>query len=183
MLKIVTTPSTVLTTPSQPVASFDAKLTSLIKQMEETLVAQVDPQGVGLAAPHVGINLQVFIMKPDEDAELEACINPKILEQIERKPAPVTEKKKRKKKDNKLEGCLSIPRIWGTVKRPDKVLLQYQTPDGTVKKEWYSGLKAIIVQHEVDHLHGVLFTQRALEQGSPLYEEKDDEFVKIDSSL
>ena len=176
MLKIVHIPNQVLTTPSKPVVKIDKKLKELVFDMEETLMACVDPQGVGLAAPQVGIGLQLFIIKPEEDADTEVFINPKILE-TQHITRPST---KRKEKNEQLEGCLSIPKIWSPVKRPEKVLLEYQDLTGEKKTEWFTGFKAIIIQHEVDHLHGILFTQRSVEQNLPLYEEKNDELHKIE---
>lgn len=182
MLKIVTVPNDVLSSSSKPVASFDQKLQLLIKDMEEALVAQIDPQGVGLAAPQVGIRLSLFIMRPTPRSEISAFINPKILQMEEKKSfiTRVKKDKKGKKKRHHFEGCLSIPRIWGPVKRAKKLLLEYQTPTGDKKTEWFTGFKAVIIQHEVDHLNGILFTQRALEQKNRLYEEKKGKLVKLE---
>ncbi len=177
MLKIVHIPNPVLTTPSKPVTVFDNKLQKLLKDMVEALDACVDPQGVGLAAPQVGIGQQIFIMKPTEDAAPKAYINPKIIE-TQTLPETPMEKKKRKE-GSSLEGCLSIPRIWSPVTRPNRVLLEYQDATGETHTEWFSGFEAVIVQHEVDHLQGILFTQRAIEQNSQLYEEKQGELVKV----
>jgi peptide deformylase len=86
---------------------------------------------------------------------------------------------KKAKKPLKLEGCLSIPKIWSPVARAKKILLEYQDLTCQVKREWFQGFKAIIIQHEVDHLNGILFTQRALEQKNPLYEEKEGKLKKL----
>lgn len=174
MLKIVSVPNKVLTTPVKPVTKFDSALKKLILQMEETLIAQVDPEGVGLAAPQVGVNLSLFIMRKSPNSDTEVFINPKILE-VDQEPAP-----KKKDKNVQLEGCLSIPRIWSPIDRPQKIHIEYQTIDGEKKDIWLKGLKAVIVQHEIDHLNGILFTQRAVEQSMPLYEEKDDDLKKIE---
>lgn len=176
MLKIVVVPNPVLTSPAKRIDAIDEKIKKLVYNMEEVLIAQVDPQGVGLAAPQVGESLRLFIIKPSPKSPTEVFINPKILEIVTVNRKPSTVKKKNK---NKLEGCLSIPRIWGPVKRPSKIKLEYQDLTGERKTAWFTGLKSIIVQHEVDHLQGILFTQRALEQNTQLYEEKDGEFVKI----
>jgi len=89
-------------------------------------------------------------------------------------------KKKTMKKKVKLEGCLSIPRIWGPVKRADRVFLNYQDLTGKKYLKWFSGFEAIIIQHEVDHLKGIVFTQRSIEQKRQLFKEENDELVKID---
>ena len=182
MLKIVSIPNPVLTGGTKKVVQFDEKLAKLVKNMDQTLVAQTNPQGVGLAAPQVGIDLAIFIIKPTPEAKTEAFINAKILESVtetvnSNKSDTKTEKTKKKKR--KLEGCLSIPKIWGPVERAKKVHLEYQDLEGKIIKKWFSDFKAVIIQHEVDHLNGVLFTQRALEQNGQLYEEKDGELRKL----
>jgi len=186
--------------------------------MEKTLIAQKNPQGVGLAAPQVGFNLAVFIIKPTPEAKTEVFINPRILRYGVMKTggpgggdphsgtsnAPATfdsgahpdvaseehwgggepgqdpSAKNQKRKKTKLEGCLSIPRFWAAIKRADKVLLEYQTTDGQTQSKWFSDFKAMIIQHEVDHLRGILFTQKALEQNVSLYEEKEGELKPVD---
>jgi peptide deformylase len=148
--------------------------------MEETLIQQVDPQGVGLAAPQVNVDLAIFVIKPTLKSETLVFINPKILELKQLPQSPSSQPSKEKEEDIKLEGCLSIPRIWGPVTRNTKVLLEYQDLTGERHTEWFSGFKAVIIQHEMDHLQGVLFTQRVLEQKGRLYQEKDGELEKIE---
>ena len=184
MLKIVNAPHKVLTTATRKVIKFDKKLAHLIKEMKETLAAQKDPQGVGLAAPQVGIDLALFIMKPYEKAKVEVIINPRIIEIVKSEStssfAKASEDKPRgKKPGTKLEGCLSVPKIWSPLTRPTKVILEYQDMTGAVIQRPFSGFEATIVQHEIDHLQGILFTQRALEQKSGLFEEHEGELKKI----
>ncbi len=183
MLKIVNVPDPILGNPVKPVQKIDGKIIKLVHDMEKTLVAQDDPPGVGLAAPQVGHNLALFIIKPMPESKIEAFINPKILkiEEIKEKQTDKTSAKgnKKLKKGTPLEGCLSIPRIWSPVKRPEKVLLKYQTITGEEKTRWFSGFEAVIIQHEVDHLNGILFTQRSLEQNIPLFEEKEGELHRL----
>jgi len=155
--------------------------------MEKTLAKQVDPQGVGLAAPQVGNLRTIFIIKPSPEAKTDIFVNPKILEtkQITH-PQGVTsepahpEGVKKPKKKQKLEGCLSIPKIWGSVQRAHKVYLEYHDVSGKMHKKWFSGFKAVIIQHEVDHLQGILYTQRVLEQKNTLYEEKEGKLKKLE---
>lgn len=194
MLKIVTAPNKILNLPAKPVTDFNKGIKKLIKEMKETLLAQKDPQGVGLAAPQVGKNLSLFIIKPTPKSPITVFVNPKILKLLSgdgheagimrrsRNPSPkdetgiVTAKRRTK---TSLEGCLSIPKIWSPIKRAKKVLLQYQDPTGAVVQKWFTGFEAVIIQHEVDHLNGILFTQRALEQKIPLYEEKEGKLEKL----
>ena len=175
-MKIVKIPHPVLNTITTPVAVFDDKLRKTIEDMTSTLTAQKDPEGVGLAAPQVGIGQSFFIMKIGKEP-VEAFINPRIVTE---------EKDKKSVKPNeddeaKLEGCLSIPRIWAPVPRSKRVLLEYQNEQGELQQKWFSKLKSIVVQHEVDHLQGVLFTQRVVEQNLPLYEEHGDKLERIRS--
>lgn len=181
MLKIVTVPNHILSSPTKPVESFDDNLKKIVSDMEKTLVAQDDPPGVGLAANQVGLDLSIFLVKPSEKTKTTVFINPKILKKsdtlIERERDNPTKKKKKKVK---LEGCLSIPRIWGPVKRSERIFVHYQDLDGMEHLKWFSGFDAIIIQHEIDHLNGVVFTQRSLEQKGQLYREEGDELVKIE---
>lgn len=167
MLKIIHTPHPILEKPVKEIKKIDEKIKKIIKKMEETLLAQKDPPGVGLAANQVGFDIALFITRPNlKNEKINVYINPKILK---------TKKIKRKKgKKIKLEGCLSIPKIWGEVEREDRVLLEYQDISGDKKTEWFADFEAIIIQHEVDHLQGVVFTKRVIEQGKKLYQEKND---------
>ncbi|KKS44950.1 MAG: Peptide deformylase, partial [Candidatus Gottesmanbacteria bacterium GW2011_GWA2_42_18] len=79
-----------------------------------------------------------------------------------------------------LEGCLSIPRIWGPVKRAAKIFLHYQDLTGKKYLKWFSGFEATVIQHEIDHLNGIVFTQRAVEQKGQLYREEDGELTKFE---
>lgn len=176
MYKIVQVPDSILSTRLKPVTAFDDKLKEIVKQMTETLIAQQDPPGVGLAANQVGLNLAVFILKKSLKSPVKVFINPRIL----KLEAVKTKKKGKKTKEKtKLEGCLSVNNIWSPVKRTGKVLLEYQTVTGEKKTGRFSGFESVIIQHEADHLEGVLFTQRALEQNIPLYEEVDGELKKV----
>jgi peptide deformylase len=174
MLRIVHAPSPILTKGVRPVAVIDKKIQKLVYDMEETLITQVDPQGVGLAAPQIDVDLAIFIMKPTLKANTQVFINPKIIQTSEQGSDA-----EKKDDDVKLEGCLSIPRIWGPVTRTAKILVEYHDLTGEKHTDWFKGFKATIVQHEMDHLQGVLFTQRVLEQKGKLYEEKEGELHAI----
>jgi len=149
--------------------------------MEKVLTSQNDPPGVGLAANQVGLDLSIFIIRPTEKSKTKIFINPKIVKSsqtlIERERNNPSKKRKKK---IKLEGCLSIPRIWGPVKRSDRVFLKYQDLTGKKYLKWFTGFEAIIIQHEMDHLNGVVFTQRSIEQKGQIYREEKDELVKIE---
>lgn len=146
--------------------------------MTETLLATNKPKGVGLAAPQIGEPYQVFITRPSATSRIEVFINPKILKVVNAKPQSDN-------KDDKLEGCLSIPKIWGKVNRSKNVVLSYQDLKGAIHKREFKGFPATIVQHETDHLQGILFTRRVLEEKGKLYEavEKDGKETLEEISL
>lgn len=176
-MKILTVPAPILNQTAKPVVKIDKRIQQLVKEMINLLDRQTDPIGVGLAAPQVGIPLQLFIIKPTKKAKPQVFINPSIKKTVFTKDT-LQKNKAKKTKKNQLEGCLSIPKIWGRVKRAQKVLLDYQTLSGEKKSTWFSGFKATIIQHEVDHLKGILFPQRVLEQKSNLYEEQEGKLVR-----
>jgi len=178
MLAIVKAPNPVLSQKAKPIAKVDRAVLNLIEEMEQSLNAASDPVGVGLAAPQVGKSLNLFISKPTAKAAISVFINPKITSQ---KPL-VTEKDG--KKTHKLEGCLSLVNIWGEVERSPEIILEYTDETGRMHKRKFSGFMATIVQHEVDHLNGILFPKRVLEQGGTLYQSSkndkgEDEFEEL----
>lgn len=170
MHKLVLVPNTILTTATTPINHFDTRLKRLAREMEKILIAQYDPPGVGLAGPQIGVDKAIFIMKPTPGSKTETIINPHI---IETKSSKASQPDK-PDKNTELEGCLSIPKIWSPIERAKSVHLHYQDIHGKVIEKWFYGFKAVIVQHEVDHLQGILFTQRALEQNMKLYKEIGD---------
>lgn len=169
MKPIVVVPNPVLTTPAKPVETFDGKLITLVEEMKKTLLATVNPKGVGLAATQVGVGLRVFLTRPTESSRIRVFINPEIIKKSDDLTDGVPERK------NKLEGCLSIPDVWGNVHRAGSLTLRYQDESGQVRQEEFTGFLATIIQHETDHLNGILYTQRVLEQKETLYQSSTDE--------
>jgi len=161
----------------------DKFLPLLLKEMEKALLGARDPKGVGLAAPQIGKSLAIFMVKPTEKSKISVFINPKILDsQIPNTPDHPNRPKKRVRK---LEGCLSLPNIWGEVLRSPSVSLEYQTPNGRKITKKFIGFMATIVQHEMDHLEGILFPRRVLEQKGRLYkshknEKGEDQFEELE---
>ena len=171
MKPIVTVPNAILITPARPVTSFDKRLSRLISNMKQTLIATKNPRGVGLAAPQIGESIQVFITRPTSKAAIQIFINPSIR-------AATSDNKKPDEEDKKLEGCLSIPKIWGKVKRATSLTLTYQDETGASHEQEFHGFLATIIQHETDHLNGILFTRRVLEQKGKLYQTTKDDTGK-----
>ena len=191
MKEIVVTPNPVLIKTADAVTKFDRKLHLLIKDMEQTLLATVDPVGVGLAAPQVGVSLRIFQMKPTEKAKVTTYINPIINKVSEEEEIPtstnsekIEHRKPGESKGKLLEGCLSIPNIWGNVTRKKELTLSWQDEFGVEHSKDFTEFPAVIVQHEMDHLNGILFTTHVISQGEKLYkshknEQGEDEFDEI----
>jgi len=128
------------------VERFDDALRRLVASMAETMY---DAPGVGLAAPQVGEVIRLLVYDPQRDAEEQqprTVINPEI---ILREGSVVGE-----------EGCLSVPQFYGDVVRAERIVVRFQDVDGTVHEEEHEGLTARILQHEIDHLDGVVFIDR-----------------------
>lgn len=124
-------------------------LHELIANMYETMYAS---EGVGLAAPQIGLGIRVFIIDPTNiDANLSsmkrAFINPEVVA-LEGRDWHYE------------EGCLSIPHVREKVTRPDEVLINYQDEQFEEHEERFSGITGRIIQHEYDHIDGILFTDR-----------------------
>ena len=189
MFKILVTPNAKLLEKSEKLTRFDRKLSKEISEMKKTLDATQDPIGVGLAAPQVGTLKRFFLAKPKYN--IFVFINPEILEasgveipSFTNSPK-IEAKKPAGSKKKLLEGCLSVPNIWGNVARKKEIKLKYQDVKGNIHIENIKGFLAIIVQHELDHLNGVLFTKRVLEQKEQLYrsyknDKGEDEFEEIE---
>ena len=169
MVKILVAPNDILSKKSSLVKNFDSDLTRLLNDMTKALEGAKDPIGVGLAAPQIGANLQIFISRPTEKSKIGVFINPKIVSEGK------TLKKKNKNALKKLEGCLSLPNVWGEVKRSSEVTLEYLDKNGKKHLKTFTGFMAIIIQHEMDHLDGILFPRRVLEQNGVLYQSTKDE--------
>lgn len=171
--KILSTTNPKLRVPSKPVRKIDKKVIQIIKDLKDTLKIQKDPEGVGLAAPQIGRNLKIFVML--DDGEIRAIINPEII-----KISGSSGKAKKTKKGDIMEGCLSLPHYYGPLKRSDHITLKYLSPGGRQVTEEFVGFTAQIVQHEIDHLNGILFVDRLLEAKKPLYKLEGDSWEELE---
>ncbi len=142
--EIITLPDPRLRLVSEPVGIVDREIRSLVEDMFETMY---DAPGIGLAAIQVGVRKRVVTMdlaRKDEPRQPQVFINPEIVAASEERS--VYE-----------EGCLSIPEFYEEVERPARVKLRYMDLDGAMHETDAEGLLATCVQHEVDHINGVLF--------------------------
>ncbi|PEK39164.1 peptide deformylase [Bacillus pseudomycoides] len=143
VLEIVKYPDEVLETPCERVMNFDKKLVNLLKDMHETMLVA---DGVGLAAPQVGVSLQVAVVDIGDDTGKIELINPVILEKRGEQVGP--------------EGCLSFPGLYGEVERAEYIKVRAQNRRGKIFLLEADDFLARAIQHEIDHLHGVLFTSK-----------------------
>ncbi len=142
----------------------DAKFPELKKLIDNMFETMYEASGVGLAAPQIGQSIRVFIVdgspfaEKDEDEELD----PKAIGMETFKKVfinPIIEEEAGEEWGF-AEGCLSIPKMREEVFRKERVRLSYFDENWEMKDEWFDGFKARIIQHEYDHLEGILFTDR-----------------------
>jgi len=127
----------------RPVVNFDSRLHTLLDDMKETLLKA---NGVGLAAPQVGILRRVVVVMDKEDHMIE-LVNPEIIQQEGRQEG--------------LEGCLSVPGMYGNVTRPNLVTIRAQDRDGGFFETTGEEIVARCFCHELEHLDGHIFVERA----------------------
>ena len=129
---------------SDPVAEVTDETRALMDDMLETMYAA---PGIGLAAVQVGVPQRVIVMdlaREGEEAQPRYFVNPEILE-TDDEAVPYE------------EGCLSVPEIYDTVDRPKRAKITYLDYSGERVTEWAEGLYAVCIQHEMDHLEGIVF--------------------------
>lgn len=170
--KILDTKDSRLKETSKEVKKIDKKISSLIADLKDTLKAQEDPEGVGLAAPQIGKNVRVFVMLSGKI--IKTVINPVVVK-VTKDP-----EKGKKKGPSIMEGCLSLPHFYTPLVRANGIEIEYLDETGKRIVEKFTGLDAQIVQHEIDHLNGLLFIDRMFEQKKPLYEHHNGEWDEVD---
>lgn len=141
---ILTVPNPILKKVSKPVKEVTDETRALMDDMLATMYAA---PGIGLAAIQIGVPLNVIVMDLAREGEKPApqyFVNPEILEDVE-ETKPYN------------EGCLSIPDVYEDIDRPERVKLTYLDYNGKRVTEWCEGLYAVCIQHEMDHLKGVVF--------------------------
>lgn len=153
---ILKVPNDLLETPCEKVGAFDDDLKKLAEDLVETLLAAKNPEGAGLAAPQIGVLKRVIAVRrffndpenPEESVSKEyVLVNPKIISES-------------KEKDTRYEACLSIPDSYGQVERPKKIKVKAYDVKGNVIRMSESGFLGRTIQHEIDHLDGILFTTK-----------------------
>lgn len=141
ILSILTLPDQRLKTVAKPVVNFDQSLKNLAEDMLETMYLA---PGIGLAATQVDQHIQLVVIDVSEDNnEPMVLVNPEITEKVG--------------VQKHEEGCLSVPGIYASVKRAEQIVVEYQDLTGQSHQLEAIGLLAVCIQHELDHLKGIVF--------------------------
>jgi len=158
VVPIIETPNKILDKKTKKVGSFETETQKVIKDLKNTLDKAQDPEGAGLSANQIGISKSIcvvrnFFLDPlNETEELfdeRVLINPKIVS-------------KDSEEEEGWEGCLSIPNTYGKVLRSKNIKIRYQDEAGQKQNLKTGGFFARVIQHEMDHLNGILFTSRVI---------------------
>lgn len=170
--KIITTPNPILDKKTQKIGEITEDIKNVAQDLIDTVRVAEDPEGAGLAATQIGISKRMCVVRnffedPLNPQEIKSddmvLINPKITHfSIE--------------KETDWEGCLSVPDIYGMVERSRKVKVTAKDLDGNIVKIKAEGFFARTLQHEIDHLDGILFTSRI--EGKTLSQKEFDEMVE-----
>lgn len=179
---IITVPHEMLRQVASPVELVTPELETYLSDLGETLRAQENPPGVGLAFPQISQPVRAFATNLEssqsEEPQLRFFVNPRILDlsdKLSLGPNP---------NNPDLEGCLSIPWLYAPVWRPEWVTLEWQEiRDGQLtdpQRETFYDFSGRVVQHELDHLNGILFTDYVKRQGQPLYRSEKKQLVETD---
>lgn len=184
MTKFITVPNPILRKKSKPINKINKGILDLIKELKKSLIKAQDPPGVGLSAVQIDQLKRIFVARKDIKSEPKAFINPEITWRSKELTNGVPSYSNGDPtQENKVEGCLSVPGYYGLVKRAKKIKLKYYTLDAMhytleEKTQVFSNFLATVIQHELDHLNGVLFIDRVLKQGNKLYKMEDNELVE-----
>jgi len=178
-MEIIIAPNPVLVKSSRPITNINQDIQELAKNLTSSLANR----GIGLSAPQIGQNKAIFITKIPQ-GKTKIFINPAIIDHSEEKQYfYLAENENHPHKNHHpepfLEGCLSLPHLYGTVKRWANIEAQWLNINGQTTKQTLIGLEAIVFQHELDHLKGLLFPDRIKKEGGQFFQEKKDQLEKI----
>ena len=164
---VVKIPDPILRKKAQPVAKIDEAILRLVEDMKDTMYKE---PGVGLAAPQIGVSLRVIVWDSPENKEgFQSLINPKIV--------------KTEGQEKGLEGCLSIPDMSGEVVRYTSIQVEGIRPNGANVSLALTDFTARILQHEVDHIDGILYIDRLSPADRALVQKKLKKLHKVAPSL
>ena len=169
VLPIIKVPDPVLSEKTRKISDFGEETHKIIRNLKDTLDVASDPEGAGISANQVGISKSICVVRNflpiqegeatqegDEESIFDelVLINPKIVSLAD-------------ETDIDWEGCLSVPNVYGKVPRSIKIKFKYKDENGAPKRLVAKGFFARIIQHEIDHLNGILFTQKVVGKTVP----------------
>lgn len=187
-MPIITVPHKTLRQKAQPVTKIDKRTLKSISRLEKTLLdtKKSTTVGVGLAAPQIDHSLSVFCtMLPErfDQTHLRTFINPVMIDHSTELILGETPRQKKPRE----EGCLSIPGLWGPVPRWTWVKYQFQViANGELidQEEVFKNFPARVMQHEFDHLQGILFTDYSLQLDLPVFKQtKGGGYEEVDKRI
>lgn len=165
--KIVQYPDPVLRQTAEKITAFDQDLAKLAEDMAETMY---DAPGVGLAAPQIGQSIKLIVVDttPNKEGERQylALVNPEI---VAHEGTQIDE-----------EGCLSIPELTSTVERFKKITVSFQDLEGQPRELSTENRFAVVLQHEIDHLNGILFLDHLSPLKRALYKKKVKKWLAVE---
>lgn len=155
--EIIKVPNSILTTKCEKIAAFDEDLKTLVQDLIDTAEAARDPEAAGLAAPQIGISKKVCVVRRFFSSgskkklliENIVLVNPKMISSS-------------RETDIDWEGCMSIPNTYGKIERSKRIKIKAHNENGEEFKMSVSGYLARVIQHEMDHLDGVLLTHKTI---------------------
>ena len=190
-MKIITAPHSTLRKKAKDIAIFDKKFFVFLHQLADTLIKKEQPGGVGLAAPQVNKSIRVFaailgtVNQANQKPVIEFFINPVITKRSDKKILGLANG------EDRFEGCLSVPLLYGPVPRYEWIEIEYQSITNQDvlnkvielkhKKARFQDFDARVIQHEYDHLEGILFTDHILQNNLPVYIEENGKWVEVEN--
>lgn len=185
--KIITAPHKTLRLKAKVIDELDKSVNQFLRSLQQTLVAQEKPAAAGLALPQIDLSYRAFATYLETPVsthpQARIFVNPVIIDLSD----VLSVGPDRKSPD--LEGCLSIPELYGPVARPEWVTMEFmevlnpgeddiQLSDP--KQETFYDFPGRVMQHELDHLNGILFTDYTLKQGQPLFRQEKNDLLPVD---
>lgn len=180
-MKVIRAPHPTLRQTAQAITQVDKKLLQNVELLVESLLEEKDPEGVGLAFPQIDRSIRAFAYRPDKENQTKpedvlVLFNPVITSHSQIQVLGEDPQ------EPDLEGCLSVPNLYAPVPRWSWVKLQFQVIQDEKlvdRQQRFAGYQARIVQHELDHLDGILFTDYVLKLNLPIYFQEGEKMVPM----
>jgi len=180
--KILIAPHPKLRQTAEPIVDLNPQTIAYIRSLADTITAQKDPAAAGLALPQIDALYRAFATnletRHSDEFQVRVFVNPILIDRSDN----LSIGPDRRRPD--LEGCLSIPYLYGPILRPEWVTFEFQELIGDQlsdpKRETFYDFPGRVMQHENDHLEGILFTDYTLQQGQPLFRSEKHELIPVD---